>query len=197
MWSGRPLKDAVDLGFIRTLNERCIDLMVGLARSDQPPIPAAVSANRTLWCGLDPPARECAASHPVLLLDINFTDPAWWRWATESRSVEREASAVSYLPLEIASELMRETINLVWVIARKDQSLAIIFCGMAPQVAHMFSSFSPPDVERISAQYHRHLRLRFDDSPAYWRMHLRTSRSRAVPSAPSLEVPSDILQQSH
>lgn len=186
----------MDLGFVRTLNERCIDLMVGLARSDKLPIPDVVSANQTLWCGLDPPARERAANHPILLLDVNFTDTTWWRVATENRSDEREASVVSYLPLEIASELMRETMTVAWALARKDQGLAIIFCGMAPQVARMFASFSPPEIEGISARYHRHLRLRFDDRPAYWRMHLRTSRNKSISNAPNLELPMDTLQQS-
>src|SRR5688572_15594112 len=124
MWHVRPLKAALDLGFVRTLNGRCIDLMVGLARSDRVPLPAAVSACRTLWCDLDSTARERAANHPILLLDINFTDPTWWRLAAENQSEEREASAASYLPLEIASELMRETMTLAWALARKDQGLA-------------------------------------------------------------------------
>lgn len=187
------LKDAVDWGLLRTLNERCLELMAQLARLDQDNAPPAVTLNRALWCDLDPAARQRAANSRLLLLDINFADLAWWLEAVENRPLEREASARGYLQPEVALELMRETMTLAWIVARADQSQATLVCGMAPRVASLFSSFSPSDLERLCARHDRHLRLRFDDQPSYWRMHLRVS-GRALVS--DREHPHDDRQQS-
>jgi hypothetical protein len=91
---------------------------------------------------------------------------------------------------------MRETVTLAWIIARADQGLATSLCGMTPPVARIFCSFAPPDVERLSARHHRHLRLRFDDHPSYWRMHLRIAGSKPNPTPAIAEVVMENRQQS-
>ncbi|MFC4311677.1 hypothetical protein ACFPN2_21505 [Steroidobacter flavus] len=162
--------------------------MVELARSDREHAPPAVASNRALWCGLDGGARERAANCGLLLLDINFTDPAWWRAAAADRPVERTGNLEGYLQPAVAAELMRETITLAWIVAREDRGQATIFCGLAPPVATQFASFSPSDLDRLSARYHRHLRLRFDDQPSYWRMHLTIDGSKWVSRGAGSEV---------
>lgn len=189
-------RDAVDLGLVRALNRRCVELMAQLARSDGAPAPPAIAKNLALWRGLDRSARERAANQPVLLLDINFADATWWRRACERRSIERKPGAQGYLSPRVAAELMRETITLAWVIARADHGLACMICGMAPPVARILSSFGPADIERLSGQHHRHLRLRFDDLPSYWRMHLKISGSKSISEAPGVETHSESRQQS-
>lgn len=187
---------AVDPGLVRALNERCLELMVRLAKSEGIPIPAAVSSNRALWRGLDSSARQRAANHPVLLVDIAFADAAWWRWAAYNRVAERKPSAPGFLPPRVASELMRETMTLAWIIAREDRGLATALCGMAPSVARIFCSFGPTDVDRLSTRYHRHVRLRFDEHPLYWRMYLRIFCNVSVSSVPDEDASSESRQQS-
>ena len=178
----------VELGLVRALNERCLELMVQLARSDLTPVPTAVAENRNLWCGLDAIARKRAASHRALLLDISFADPTWWRCAADPKYIERRGAPPVHLPTKIASELMRETVMLAWIIVRADQGLATMLCGMAPPVARLFASFGTPDIERIATRHSRHLRLRFDDHPSFWRTHLRLSGSSPFSSALDTEI---------
>ncbi len=193
--SGRS-KDAADLELVRALNERCLELMVRLAKSEGSPVPAAVSSNRALWRSLDSSARQRAANHPVLLVDIAFADAAWWRCVAHNRVAEQKANAPGYLPPKVASELMRETMTLGWIIAREDRGLATALCGMAPSVARIFCSFGPTDVERLSTRHHRHVRLRFDDHPLYWRMYLRIFGGVSVSRLPNEDVPSESQQHS-
>jgi hypothetical protein len=145
-----------------------------------------------LWCALDPTARLRAAEHPMLLLDMNFSDAVWWGSAAQGRSVEETTSVASYLPAIIASELTRETLTVAWTLARADPGIATVLCGMAPQVSRLFASFSPAQLERLSAR-EDHLRLRFDDHPPYWRMHLKTA---VRTSALSIEETPEDPQQS-
>lgn len=194
--NARQAKDAVDLGLVRALNERCLELMVRLAKSEGTPAPAAVSSNRALWCSLDSSARQRAANHPALLVDIDFADAAWWRWVAYNRAAERKTSAPGYLPPRVASELMRETMTLAWIIAREDRGLATALCGMAPSVTRIFCSFGPTDVERLATRHHRHVRLRFDDHPLYWRMYLRIFGDVSVSGVLSDSAPSESRQQS-
>lgn len=185
---GEQPKAVVARSLVRELNERCLELMVHLAKSDFTPVPTAVSVNRNLWCGLDATARGRISEHPVLLLDVYFANSAWWRWAANPRCLERKGSVAAQLPLKIASELMRETTTLAWTIARMDERLCTILFGMTPPVAHLFASFGPLDVERIAARHVRHVRLRYDDHPSFWRAHLRISGSRPMPPLVTLEA---------
>jgi len=184
---GHPT-NVVDLGLIRALNERCLDLLVQLAVSEHASVPTAISSNRDLWRVFDASVRERAARHPVLLMDINFADSAWWRCVADGRLVEERSSVTGSLPFGMAGELMRETVTLAWIIARADEGLATILCGMAPPVARIFSSFSSPDVERLSARHHGHLRLRFDDHPSYWRMYLKIAGCKSSTASLSLDT---------
>lgn len=193
--NGSRPKDAVDWILLRALNERCLDSMVRVARSDQERAPPAVSSNRALWCDLDTAARQRAAHHRLLLLDINFSDAAWWAEAAESRPVERESNGEGYLQPNVASELMREALTLAWVIARANPGQASIFCGMSPLVVGLFRSFTPSDLERVCARHQRHVRLRFDDQPSYWRMHLTISARQAISERSHLQAPSEDRQQ--
>lgn len=188
-------KDAVDWILLRTLNERCLDSMVRLARSDQEYAPPAVSLNRALWCDLDAAARRRAANHRLLLLDINFSDSAWWAEAAESRAFERESNRGGYLQPNVASELMREALTLAWVIARANPGQASIYCGMSPTVVGLFSSFTPSIFEHLCARHHRHVRLRFDDQPSYWRMHLMVSTRQAISERTPLQTPTEGCHQ--
>lgn len=180
-------RDAVDGRLLRTLNERGLELIVRLARSNQETAPPAVSANRALWCDLHTAARQRAANSRLLLLDLNFADSAWWRNAAQNRSVSPTACAPSYLAPHVTSELMRETLTFAWMVARADPCQATIFCGMTPHVANLFCAFSPSHLERHSYQHHGHLRLRFDDQPSYWRMHLKAAGRAPALDAPVLE----------
>lgn len=184
---GGQLREAEGLQLVTVLNRRCLEVMVRLARSDEIRMPAALSENRALWRGLDPAGCERAASRPILLADVKFSDPRWWRGAAEG-AAERKGAVAGYVPARAATELMRETMTLAWVLVRADQGLATALCGMAPPVARLFSSFTPLDVERLSARHHHHLRLRFDDNPTYWRMHLKTAKSRTESAAPSRDA---------
>lgn len=177
--TSRQSLNVIDAARVSKLNARCLELIVHLARSRHAPMPLAVTANRALWCEFDPAARHRTANRSLLLLDLKFAHARWWHLAADGESGNETADAASYLPPIIAADLARETLALAWMLARADAGVATIVCGLAPSVARLFASFNPLDAERLCALHHTRLRLRFDDQPAYWRMHLKSAGGRA------------------
>jgi hypothetical protein len=173
-WKGSP-----SLRRVHALNERCLEVMVQLARADRErPAIDVVNRFRSLWCSLDVPARQRAARCPVLLIDVHFQSWDWWRWANDPRSGNRRAVLPQpYFPARAAGELMRETLMLAWSTAGADQSTASVLLGMTPAVSKIIAELEPQDVERIAARYSRHLRPRWEDLPQFWRRLLSAARA--------------------
>jgi hypothetical protein len=164
-WGGAPA-----LRRVHAVNERCLELLSQLARSDsQQANPDIIQRYRSLWRGLNATSRKQAAQTPFLLLDAHFQDAQWWRWARDPHAARRYRMPTrNSFSGRVAGELMRETLMLAWSTVAFDRAAASILLGMAPDVSDMIAEWGAHDIERIAARNSRHLRLRWEDFPAFW-----------------------------
>lgn len=165
VWAG-----AAALRRVHALNERCLEWLSQLARSDAMPIsPETVQRERGLWRSLNPKARKQAAQMPVLLVEAHFRDAQWWRWARAPHAVRRHRiPARNAFSGRVAGELMRETLMLAWNTVALDRTAAMILLGMAPNVSAIIAELDVHDVERIAAKQSRDLQLRWDGLAVFW-----------------------------
>jgi hypothetical protein len=141
-------KGAHALRLVRQLNERCVDSLVQVAHSGQ------------LSTGV-----EIVDQHRALLMDVQFLNVEWWRWARGRQT----RSATRRLPAKLANELTRETLILAWSTASTDPHTAGLLFGMSPAVASIFRALGPHDIEQIAAKHKHQLRLRWEEHPTFWR----------------------------
>lgn len=154
---------------VHALNERCIEAMAALARSDREQMSLAlVSQHRTLWRSLNSVARKRAAEMPFLLMDVHFQDAHWWRLAQSHKSLRRPRALTPAFTGKVAGGLMRETLMLAWNTVLLGRGTASILLGMAPAVADIVAELGSQDIERISAKCSRSLRPRWQDFPPFW-----------------------------
>lgn len=163
---------------VHDLNERCLELLTQLARSEgQHLTPPIVSQYQTLWRSLNGSARERAAHMPFLLMDVHFQDVDWWRAAQRSRPHPRRKSPQDVaFTKKVAAELMRESVMLAWNTVSLDRGAASILLGMTPAVSDIIAEFGPQDVERVATRYSQYLRPRWQDFPAFWVKLLTAAR---------------------
>lgn len=163
---------------VHALNERCIESMASLARSDREQVSlVVVSQHRTLWRGLNAVARKHAAEVPFLLMDVHFQDAHWWRAAQSNKSRRPARALTAAFSGKIASGLMRETLMLAWSTVLLGRGTASVLFGMAPAVADIVAELGSQDIERISAKYSRSLRPRWQDFPLFWGNLLTAARA--------------------
>lgn len=155
---------------VHALNERCLELLTQLARTErEQPTLAIVNQHRSLWRSLNATARKRAARTPFLLVDVHFQDADWWRSVKDSRPNRRSKMVLhAGLTGKIASELMRETLMLAWSTVAFERGAASILFGMTPAVSSIIAELGPQDVERIAARHSRYLEPRWEDFPALW-----------------------------
>jgi hypothetical protein len=165
MWKG-----AHALRRVHVLNERCLEVLAQLARTERARLNLTIiSQHRNLWRSLSVAERKRAALMPYLLVDVHFQDVDWWRWAKAPRAGSRH-SVVSQPVFtgKVAAELMRETLMLAWSTVVLDPGIAGVLLGMTPAVREIVAGLAPQDAERITARHSRHLRPRWEDFPAFW-----------------------------
>jgi hypothetical protein len=72
-------KGAQTLKQVHALNERCLELLAQLARSERSRSPVdLVNTHRAVWRALNAGARKRAARCPFLLVDVHFQREEWW-----------------------------------------------------------------------------------------------------------------------
>lgn len=163
-------KGAHALRLVRELNERCIESLVQVAHSRQLTTGVEiVDEHRALWCKLDVAARRRAAAAALLLMDVQFLNADWWRWARGRQTGRYRAQDSRRLPKKLANELMREALILAWSTAVNDPHTAGLLFGMSPAVAGIFGELVPHDIEQIAAKHKHQLRLRWEEHPTFWR----------------------------
>lgn len=169
-------KGAHALRLVRELNERCIESLVQVAHSRQLTTGVEiVDQHRALWRKLDSAARRRAAAASFLLMDVQFLNAEWWRWARARQNGKPRTPGSHRLPAKLANELMRETLILAWSTASTDSHTAGLLFGMSPAVAAIFRDLAPHDIEQIAARHKHRLRLRWEEHPSFWRELLAAS----------------------
>ncbi|MDQ2652721.1 MAG: flagellar transcriptional regulator FlhD [Chloroflexota bacterium] len=172
-WSRtRALKDVFQL------NEYLLDVLSVLAALGTPTSLEVVTRHADLWRQLDLSARRKAAQIPVLLLDLNFQNEAWWQGVirtskallTDQRVQAHRADC--WLP-----EFTRETLMIVWPTVREDRVVASLLFGMSDSVAELIGSLTPQQLDHVSLHYSHEMRLRWAQSHAFWRGLLVSAQS--------------------
>jgi hypothetical protein len=154
---------------LHAVNERCIELLVQAARTERRSPVALVVPLRDVLRAMTPEMRTRAASRSLLLVDMEFAHPEWWRLARDYPI--RAAPLPSWrgaFPRPSALQLARLTLMLAWHAVRSDRT-ATCLLGMAPEVADVIAALSLTEVDRLVERRFRHARPRWEDRPAVWR----------------------------
>ena len=158
---------------IYEINERCIQLLVEAARSEHDPAPGLVVALRTQLLRLSPEMRTRAAERPLLLVDMGFRDPGWWKDARRAPlRASRTPIAQNAFPARASMHLARSTLVLAWHSVRADPIAAGLRLGICHPVADLIASLTLTDLDRIAEKRFRRLRPRWEERPALWRQLL-------------------------
>lgn len=165
------------LAALKDVNERCIETLARDARSDRPGSLTLTLYLKDLLSRLTPETRKRAARRGVLLTDLEFANPAWWRTARDHPT--RPAPLPSWrgsLPKPAALQLTRATLMLAWHSLRSSGESAVLF-GMTPPVAQIIAELPLTEIELLVERRFRHLRPRWEDRPAVWRALLLAAES--------------------
>ena len=173
MKSLEPLvwSSAYTLERVRYLNEKYLAAVAASTQGEDMPCSIkAINLYRDLWRRMD--ARLCGriAHIPVLLADLYFESPKWWRWiARQGPQPVRTAGASEPLPITSGTPLLREMLLEACVIARSHPSAARLVLGMSPPVVAAISDLQASEIDSIAVTYARDLQLRWSDNLIFWR----------------------------
>jgi hypothetical protein len=160
------------------VNERCIELLVNAARTEQSRSFALVSELRELLKSADPATRQRAARRTFLLVDMEFGNSDWWHTACHHPSQQmRTPPWRGCFPQTSARHLAHATLMLAWNSLRAHPATARILLGMAQPVADLIAGLRFDEIARVAHQRFRHVRPRWDDRPAVWRRLLLAAHS--------------------
>lgn len=152
------------------VNERCIELLVNSARSDERPPFALVAPLRELLVTMGPKHRRRAAEIGLLLVDLEFHDPRWWSAICIHPDRQwRTGKWRGQFPRRSAIPLARDTLMLVWHSVQADLDAACALLGLARPVAGLISNLKLSDINRIAVRRARHVYPRWYDQPLVWR----------------------------
>lgn len=171
---------------IQEINERSLELLVQIARSDANSVMLR-STIRELLRQTSPEARKSAATHAYLLIDLKFRNLTWWEAVRRSPQKQFEGQAGrNTLPKRSAVSLARALLMASREAIRSDIEIARLVLGIDPQVAELLSGVQIADIDRIAEHQFRHVEPRWLDHPAVWPELLLS-----VPNPQSIKSPSN------
>jgi hypothetical protein len=162
---------------VHDVNERCMEMLAQIARGDRPDSVTLVLQLKDLLTALTPESRARAARRPLLLTDLQFSDAPWWRLARDhpARPVPPPTGCEAF-PKPKALQLARATIWVAWHTLRSSPQSAVLL-GVQPDVAEIIAGLSLSEIDILVERRFRHVRPRWEDRPAIWRMLLSAAAS--------------------
>jgi hypothetical protein len=157
-------KGTESLELVYALNERCLRLLRDLAASDPGGWPLIIQ-HRELWSTLTEEAVKRAARLSFVILDVHFTDEAWWPRVVQLTDLP--VGAGSAWPAKIAEPLMSEVLVFAWHTAKWDRRAARLSLRARPAVVDAIAALTPQQLTGVIA-HHGELRLRRQDNPDFW-----------------------------
>jgi hypothetical protein len=173
----RGLSVLETLAPVHDVNERCIEMLAQIARGDRPDSLALVLQLKDLLTPLTPDSRARAARRPLLLTDLQFSNVPWWRRARDhpARPVPPPIGCGDFAK-PAALQLARATVLVAWHSLRSSAQSAVLL-GVEPEVAEVIAGLSLSDIEILVGRRFRHVRPRWEDRPAIWRVLLSAAAS--------------------
>lgn len=162
---------------LHEVNGRCLAMLMQSARQNRPGGISLVLHLKDLLLRLTPEAQQRAAQSSILLTDIHFANPSWWR--TAKTHPMRPAPLSSWqggFPRTAAVQLARATLMLCWHGLRSHPQDAVLL-GISAPVAEVIEGLSLTEIDHIVDRRFRHLRPRWEDRPAVWRALLLAAES--------------------
>lgn len=154
---------------IREINERILELLVQMVRSEANSVMLAPSI-RDLLRQSSPEARKRASSRAYLLVDFKFRTLPWWQAVT--RSPEKPFAGYAgrnALPKRTAVPLARALLMAAREAIRVDKEIAGLVLGIEAQIADVLSSLQITEIDRIAEHQFPQMEFRWLDRPAVWR----------------------------
>jgi len=155
---------------IAELNEQSLELVsaqAALHLSAAPPLLRELSG---LWTTLDAASRKRAAACPVALIDVGFTEPLRWRWATGRQVTDREMGVFTpFFTIPQVSVLAQHLFTQAWNLARHQPTGAALFLGMPADCVTLFRTCTLRQVTEVAARYQHWLRPRWATRLGFWR----------------------------
>lgn len=174
---------------LQDVNERCLELLAHAARaSGQPPF-SLVSCLQEPLRRSTAAGRRVAGSRGVLLVDMQFDQPAWWRRVLEEPERQsRNGAGSGAFPRQSGIALARATVTLAWNAVQTDRTIAAIVLGMHSEVATLISSMHLTGLDRFATRHFRRVRPRWADRVEFWRELLSVCESGPEASTRDLDV---------
>lgn len=170
---------------ISQLNGRLLDSLAECTRSNPTVGKELLGIQEGLLADLDGVALRRAASIPVLLLDLRFSDVEWW---TSAARCDEELLAPEPLLYPWQAALARELLWVTWAALREDSSTASVLFGIRSPVAKVIEDLSPRQIEFLGGTWCGQLRPRCAGNPSFWKRLVAATSSREDSALAALHV---------
>jgi hypothetical protein len=148
------------------VNQCCIELLVKAAWSDRADLPLVHQLRASLR-SMSVDAQICAARKAFLLVDMEFTNSAWWCLLRSHPARAIAPPQPEYFPRNSAIQLARAALVLLRHSTLSNPGEACLL-GVHPKVGEIIGSLSMAEIERVAERRGRYVRPRWEDRPAVW-----------------------------
>lgn len=154
---------------LRTTNLDFLTLMSGLARSSSYTSFDLLGKLAPLFRELTPESAAQAARFPFLLLDLHFTEAAWWRsGALRQRMSARDGCRFPKDLSAAATSVAHSALILAWHAVRTERDASLVLIGLSGATADALASMPLRELESVALQDFTSIQPRWSNSPSLW-----------------------------
>jgi hypothetical protein len=178
-WAGSPHLSAADLGSLRDLNHRFLDLAAARVRGWEAGagVPSELAGR---VAPLSAVQREAAAACPYALFDLRFQDGGYWRRRLRTSGDWRVADESTADDDTVS--FVRLALFYAWHICASAELTAQLLLGMNGDAAAEFRRITVNQLHPLAVTEAANLSARWSECTAFWSA-LTAAASRADPAA--------------
>src|SRR5580698_9387254 len=132
------------------INGRCLELMTEVASAPTRGMHPLLYRVREPLSRLTPAAHRRAARSRILLVDLRFSDAAYWMRLAAGSPRPIGTKGYGFFPRRGAAELSRSTLILAWHALLASPEIAGIALGMHRDVSKIIAEMPISGLERIA-----------------------------------------------